>query len=186
MSIKSDIATSIIRAYPDDYPEKCFQFWYAAGKPSLNRKLCQQLPKVDGRTPNIRTIMDWARNYNWKGRAEDLDVKALQLSDQNLLSRKVKMLDEIAKDAEKIQKKALDYLMTEGFDSAASAVQAAFKSFETRMSTAGLSEAILNMSKLSKDELLRKIRDMAEREEGVEVIETAEFEPTEDEKENGE
>lgn len=152
--------------YPSTYPEECFQAWYAAGHPNITKGNYEKIiPFHNGGRPAHQTIRSWANVYQWREKAEELDKKALIIVEQDLIDQKVAVLKKQFEEAQKLKARALGFLTDSemGFDSSASAVQAYFKAAEQERNSIGLAEALAELSKLTKQQLNKKLEDLLSR-----------------------
>jgi hypothetical protein len=164
--------------YPDGYKNECFTAWYAAGHPSLTVDNIEKIiPKHNGHRPTDITIREWAHDFQWREQANEMDKKALAIVQEDLIAKKVEVLRQQFEDAQKLKKVALDFLVTpKGFDSSASAVQAYFKAAEQERNSIGLAEALAELSKLTKQQLNKRLEDLLSRvnAEDAEIVEITE------------
>lgn len=143
--------------YTDTYREKCFQAWYAAGRSTRATDVLEVIPVDElGRKPNKNVIYKWM-NETWNLRADELDAKAVQLADDSLIIQKAEMLKAQAIRGETLQKKGIEYIETEGFDSAASAVQAVIRGAELERVSRGVGDLLVRMAKMSEGDLKEEI-----------------------------
>lgn len=149
--------------YGTDYKEKCFSIWYASGRKDLT-EIRDTFPKDEkGRIPGMKQLWKWRREDGWDARADDLDTKALTIVENDLVQRKVEMLRRQAEVGFELQRRAMDYLQTEGFDSSASAVQAIKVGAEMERSSRGIDDLIVRMSKMDDAELVEEIMSQITR-----------------------
>ena len=121
------------------------------------------IPDFDGQKPSTIQIRRWMIDGMWDEWADDMDSKAMVLSNQGLINKKAKLLMQQQKDAEKIAKMSLDYLVEEGFDSSSAAVNAYFRATEEQRKMEGFSDLLEKMEKFSNDDVERLIIDMLNR-----------------------
>ena len=173
-------------AYSNEYKEKCFVEWYSNRRPVSAAKTRELIPNDEkGRKPNYPMLYRWMKELGWNERADELDAKAMVLVDEVLVNQKADMLKRQALDAFKIANKAREHIITEGFDTAASAVNAYFKATEEERTTRGLGDFIVKVSKMSNEELQKKITDLANRASGdLENVLDLDAEDIDDKKEN--
>ena len=154
-------------AYSNEYKEKCFVAWYSNKRPVSTAKTREIIPDDEkGRKPNYPMLARWIKELGWNERADELDAKAMVLVDEVLVNQKADMLKRQALDAFEIANKAREHIITEGFDTAASAVNAYFKATEEERTTRGLGDFIVKVSRMSNEELQKRITDMANRASG--------------------
>lgn len=163
--------------YTSQYKEECFRAWYAADRPTRADELEEILPEDKyKRKPNLEVLRRWRNGDNveesWDVRADKLDLKARAIADDKAINSKVKMLEEQAARAKKIQNQGAEYLDAEGFDSSSSAVQAIIRGAQLERESRGLSTTILKLAQLGDDDLLSETQKLVERllESGESVI----------------
>lgn len=163
--------------FTEEYKEICFQVWYSSGRPPTLRIRDYLPPDSNGRKPSISTFDNWKEFGMWNIRADEIDAKAIQLSDEYLIQQKVEMLRRHADQAKSLSDKARDFLITDGFDSSASAVNAYFRGTEEERKARGISDLIEKLSKMTDPELQDKILDMLRRgSENNQIIDSASIE----------
>jgi hypothetical protein len=167
--------TELAYSYSDDYKEKCFQTWYASGRPTSAARTLDILPEDEfGRKP-VRSLVEvWRKDLMWDARADDLDSKAIAIAEDALIMQKAEMLKRQAERAGKLAEKAFDELVTEGFDSSAAAVNAYFRATEEERMTRGISDMIVKMSKMNDADLADTVLDLLRRaNENDQIIDSA-------------
>lgn len=167
--------TELSYAYSDDYKEKCFQAWYASGRPTSLARTLDIIPEDEfGRKP-VRSLIDaWQKDMMWGARADDLDSKAIAIAEDALIMQKADMLKRQAENAGKLAAKAFDELISEGFDSSSAAVNAYFRATEEERMTRGISDMIVKMSKMNDPQLADTIIEMLRRaNENDQIIDSA-------------
>ncbi len=163
--------------------------WYAEkARPSAPSKIYQLIPEDDnGRKPNYRMIQKWVAELDWHQRADEMDAKAMVIVEDTLVNQKAEMLKRQAIDAFILAGKAREFLLSGTPDSYAAAVNLYFKSTEEERTTRGLGDFIVKVSKMTNEEIQKKITDYSNRAsnsgqlDGVLVIDA---EDIEDKKEN--
>ena len=148
--------------WTDEYKEKCFEVWYLNGRPKQSVRLKEMIqditgPDEYGRIPSHHQINVWLGDGVWDMRADELDAKAIQIADDGLINQKAEILKRHQAQALKIQMKALEYLEQEGFDTAASAVNAYFKSTEEERKTQGFSDLLEKLESMSNNQVRDEI-----------------------------
>jgi hypothetical protein len=102
-----------------------------------------------------------------------MDAKAMILVDDALVNKKAEMLRRHQKDAETLAEKALSYLKTDGFDSSSAAVQAYFRATEEQRKTAGFSDLLEKLDKMSnndvENEIISKFNRIKENDQIIEL-----------------
>jgi hypothetical protein len=149
--------------YPQTYIKKCFNSWYLGGRPNFPARVKEIIPEFEGRKPSTAQVHRWMVDGMWDAWADELDAKAMVLADDALVNKKAKMLIKHQEDAVKMAQKALDYLMVDGFDSSSAAVQAYFKSTEEQRKTAGFSDLLEKLDKMTNNEVEREIIEKLNR-----------------------
>ena len=170
-------------AYTEDYKNKCFIEWYTNKRPASPAKTREIIPVDEkGRKPNYPMISRWMKELEWNEKADEMDAKAMILVEDILVNQKADMLKRQAIDAFALANAAREYLLTDGFDSSASAVNAYFKATEEERVTRGIGEFIKKVSAMSNSDLEQEIIRLTRRaEDSGQVILDAEIE---DKKEN--
>lgn len=160
--------------YDQDYIKKCFNSWYLSGRPKTPVAIRRILPAhPSGRLPTNSTLNGWIIKGAWDMWADELDAKAYNLADEDLVNRKAQMLREHSENASKVAKKSLEYLMVEGFDSASSAVQAFFKAQEEQRKTEGFADLVERLDKMTNNQVEQEIIGLLNRaSENDQVIDT--------------
>lgn len=154
------------KVYTENYQELCFQAWYSAGRPKKVSDALEVIPAdVDDRKPGPTMVEKWL-NETWMLRADELDAKAVQLADNNLIAQKAEMLKAQAERGRELQEKGIEYIRTSGYDSAASAVQGVIRGAELERTSRGIGELIVKMSKMSegdlKEEIMRRLQILSD------------------------
>lgn len=170
-------------SYDEQYVEQMFVFWYNSGRMKAVQLI--ELPECPkdkfGRIPVRRVVEAWVNERGWRERADILDAMAETKINDELVALKVSMLRKQAAQAAEVRQRAFDYLVNEPFDSSASAVSAFFKSAELERITLGISKTIERLSQMDDDEVLQKVRELAER-AGSTILDADEV-PTEEDAE---
>jgi hypothetical protein len=168
--------------YDEQYISEMFTFWYNSGRiapPSLIK--LENCPKDQfGRIPVRRVIEAWIRERGWRERADVLDAKAETKIDDDLVALKVSKLRKQAAQASEVREMAFDYILENGFDSAASAISGFFKASELERLTIGLSKTIERLAQMDDDEVLQTVKELAERAGATNIIDVAEVPEEED------
>lgn len=150
--------------YTPHYQEQCFQAWYLAGRPSSARQIQESLPDDEyGRKPSLITLALWRDELGWDIRADDLDVKANAVVENDLINSRVLMLKEQASRARELQTMGLNYLREDGFDSSSSAVAAIIKGADLERVSKGLSESITKMLQMDDTQLTSEVQKLLDR-----------------------
>jgi len=99
----------------------------------------------------------------WLFRADELDAQVNQAADISLVNQKIEMLKRHQAQAAKVESKALDYLLQEGFDSSASAVHALFRGAEEERKTAGFSDLLEKLESMTNNQVRDQIINLIQR-----------------------
>lgn len=175
------------KIFPQTYIKKCFDVWYLSGRPSFPLRVKEIIPEYDGQKPSTSVIKRWMIDGMWDEWADEMDAKAMVLSNDALIHKKAKMLIRHQEDAVKLATKALDHLMVDGFDSSSAAVQAYFKSTEEQRKIEGFSDLLEKLDKLNNNEVERLIIDMLNRaSDNDQIIDSQEVSELLEENKNGE
>lgn len=151
-------------SFSDSYKKQCFDAWYLAGRPSEISRIRSMLPPNEyGDVPSLSALNRWRSEMAWEMYADDLDSRAIQISDNNLIATKVAMLKQHQEDAATIAKKALETIKSDGFDSSASAVTAYFRATEEQRKTAGFSDLLERLDKMTNNDVEAEIRALLSR-----------------------
>lgn len=138
-----------------------------------------------GRKPNYPMISKWLKDLEWHERADELDARAMILVDEALVNQKAEMLKRQAMDAFAIANKAREFILDEGFDTAASAVNAYFKATEEERITRGMGDFIAKLSKMNDNEIQNEIIKLTNRAaDSGQIVLDAELEEVEDDTES--
>lgn len=153
--------------YSDMYVEKVFYVWYSHGRPSrLPSDFPSLIPEDEhGRKPKIPLISKWKTERNWDLRADELDAKAMQIADDEVIKAKAEMLKRQAQIGLELQNKGMEHLRDDGFDTSASAVNAVVRGVDIERSSRGISEFLISMSKMTDADLKAELARLAGREE---------------------
>lgn len=157
------MSRSLAIIYSPGYQEACFQAFYAAGRPSKATDIRSILPEENGTKPSTETIRKWRDALNWDIRADELDLKVAEQSDDLLVAQKVAMLQRQATVAQEIQELGYQHLIRKGFDTAASAVSAIIKGAELERTSRGIGAMIDKLAKMSDADVVKTIKELASR-----------------------
>lgn len=169
--------------YTLHYKEDCFSAWYAAGRPDKFPDILRAIPKDEhGRKPVTLVLRGWRDKYFWDVRADDLDAKASNIIEDELVSGRVMMLKEQASRGRELQVKGLDFIRIKGFDTSASAISAVFKGADLERISRGLSQRLVRLANIDDDKLLLEIaKAMEEAVDSGEILDMEEVEDTDGE-----
>jgi hypothetical protein len=161
--------------YDQNYIRQCFDAWYLSGRPTAPRDIKSVIPVFEptGKKPSPAQIRRWVVEGAWDVWADELDAKAMILLDDGLVNKKAEMLKRHQKDAEVLAKKALEHLRVDGFDSSSAAVSAYFKATEEQRKTAGFSDLLERLDKMTNNdvekEIISKLNRIKENDQIIEI-----------------
>lgn len=162
------------KIYDQNYIKMCFDAWYLNGRPNLPKAIKQVIPAYEptGGRPSTAQLRRWMIDGMWDAWADELDAKAMVLVDDSLINKKAEMLRKHQADAVSLAQKAKDYILSEGFDSSSAAVQAYFRSTEEQRKTAGFSDLLERLDKMTDNDVERAIIEKFNRiKENDQIIE---------------
>jgi|GEM_PF-1549882 len=161
------MSNKITLAYSDIYIEKIFYVWYSHGRPSrLPSDFTDFIPEDENnRKPKLSLISKWKSERSWDLRADELDAKAMQIADDEVIMQKAQMLKRQAEIGLELQELGMKALRTDDFDSSASAVNAVVKGVEIERSSRGISEFLMKLSKMSDADIKDELAKLALRED---------------------
>jgi len=143
--------------YTEDYKRIVFQVWYANGRPNIP-DLLKLIPKdTNNRLPSNQVIKLWRRDDGWENQADELDTKAIVLSDEFLIRQKSEMLQRQAEIGFELQMNGMKHLKEFGFDSASAAVNAVVRGAELERTSRGIGEMAVKMAKMTDEQLQNEI-----------------------------
>ena len=172
------------KVYTDEYRRKCFDAWYLNNKPSaeVTHELIPEY--APNKKPGLELLRSWIRE-EWVFHAQELDVEIQRKADEEVIKKRVKILERHQEQSVKMQTKAMEHLMAEGFDSSASAVQALFRGMEEERKTAGFSDLLEKLETMTnnqvRDTIINLINRATENNQIVEGAEVPELESGEEE-----
>ncbi len=161
--------SKVVLTYSDVYIEKVFYVWYSHGRPSrFPSDFTTLIPEDEhNRKPKIALILKWRNERNWDLRADELDARAMQIVDDEVVLQKAKMLRRQAEIGFELQEKGMQALREEGFDTSASAVNAVVRGVEIERSSRGISEFLMKLSKMSDADIKEELARLAIREDSI-------------------
>jgi hypothetical protein len=160
--------------YDQVYIRKCFDAWYLAGRPNTPAAIKTVIPTHEsGRIPSTATVNKWVVQGFWDVQADDLDAKAMQLADENVIQKKAEMLRVHQQQAYEVTLKALEHIRSEGFDSSSAAVKAFFDGMQEQRKVAGFSDLLEKLDKMTNNDVEKEIISLLNRaSDNDQVIET--------------
>lgn len=177
-----------VAAYTEDYKTECKHAWFSAGRPPRAKDFLECIPfDAHGRKPTINLLREWRRDLMWDAWADIMDTKSIALAEDELVAKKAEMLKRHAVRSVEWQDAAWEYIKENGFDSSSSAVQAFFRAVETERESLGIGEALLKMTKMGNDELVKEFMTLLYRgSENGQLDNAVDVEPLPEEKEDTE
>ena len=153
-----------IIAFSEQYKQDCFSAWFLNGRPKDVSKIKRILPEDgNGNKPSTNTLSKWVNEDGWILRADELDAKAIQLSDDDLIQRKASMLRKHYGDAVAIADKARDFILQQGFDGSNSAVKAYFDATAEQRAVNNMGDLFVKISKMTNEDIVKEIVDLVGR-----------------------
>lgn len=146
-----------LKSFSQDYRKKVFDTWYLNGRPDAKKLRTLVPPTDDGFTPSVVVLRKWPIDGMWDEWADELDAKVIQLSDNDLIHKKAEMLIKHQNDSMELAKKAKDFLMTSELDSSSAAVNLYFRATEEQRKTAGFSDLLEKLEKMTNNEVEQQI-----------------------------
>lgn len=172
---------SVFKAYTDDYKRIIFQVWYSKGRPNIPDLLALIPEDVNGRKPSRVMIRKWKDEEGWEMQADEMDAKAIVVSDDFLVRQKSEMLMRQANIGFVLQEIGLRALVSGGFDSSSSAVQAIRVGSELERTSMGIGEMLVKMAKMSDADLEQEIIKQIQRaSDAGQVVDAEEVEESTD------
>lgn len=172
---------SVFKAYTDDYKRIIFQVWYSNGRPNIPDLLSLIPEDVNGRKPSRVMIRKWKDEEGWEMQADEMDAKAIVVSDDFLVRQKSEMLMRQANIGFVLQEIGLRALVSGGFDSSSSAVQAIRVGSELERTSMGIGEMLVKMAKMSDADLEQEIIKQIQRaSDAGQVVDAEEVEESTD------
>lgn len=161
------------------YRETCFNIWVSQGAPDSLEKTQEIIPaNDDGEKPATSTLRTWF-DQDWKLRADNINSRALEIADEDLIQRKAEMLKEQAERGKKLQMMGIEYLEKENFDSSSSAVSAVVQGAKLERESRGIGDLLVRMSQMSdtdlKKEIINRLKEMQEDRENTVDAEVGEI-----------
>lgn len=169
---------SVFIPYTDDYKNKCFIVWYMAGRPTRITSIKELLPKDEnGRVPTLELIADWRHDMEWDLRADDLDSRAMEKVDNELVRRKAEMLKRQADMGKKMAERGMKSLESRAtIKSDMAAIVAVVRGAELERNSLGMSELIEKLAKMSDADIKAEILRLSARAGSEDVIDAEEVE----------
>lgn len=162
MSRKSVSRVGRARIWSLEYQRRCFDAWYLNDRPEQPIRIREIIPaNEEGKKPTTQAIRSWMTD--WYFLADELDLRVEEKANKSLVDKRVKILVRHQENSVKVQGKAMDYLMNEGFDSSASAVQALFRGMEEERKTEGFSDLLERLENMTNNQVRDQIINLINR-----------------------
>lgn len=167
--------------YGEDYIQQMFVFWYNSGRlPPAKLIDLPECPKDKfDRIPVRRIVEAWLNERGWREQADVLDARVMTQIEDDIVALKVAALRKQASQAAEVRQKAFEHIIEYPFDSSASAVSAFMKASEMERLTLGISKTIAKLAEMDDDEVLREVKELAERAGSTNIIDASEVEDAE-------
>lgn len=149
--------------FTDDYKEQCFNAWVLAGCPTAYELVGLLPDSPNGRRPTITTLTRWMKDEQWKLRAGEINAAALAKVNEALVNSKAELLKSQFENSVALAKKALETLLSAGFDSSNAAVQAYFRATAEARTVMGISELMQKVGQMTDEQLQNAIAENLER-----------------------
>lgn len=149
-----------LQPYSQAYIEKCFVAWYSAGCPT--KEMFNKILPVDeyGRIPHPDVVKKFMEMYDWRARADLLNVEVAKQIEQRAVEVRVEMLNRQAELGKELQQKGIDYLREHEFEKAGEALKAVISGAELEKASRGLPDSILQVAKMKDDDLLTTLNTL--------------------------
>lgn len=158
------MANALTKDYTDEYIDRCFQIWYGLNQPTNMDILLEKIPETpEGKKPYKTTLTKFMQDYGWRERADAMDAKAVAIVEDKLITQKAEMLKRQAETAFEVAEKAKAHILSEGFDTSASAVAALKWAGEEERTVRGISGMLIKISKMTPEELEQKAMKLLRR-----------------------
>lgn len=146
------------RVFSDSYLEEAFLLWYQSGRPNI-KAFMNTIPKDElGRIPNYNVILDFRRRRHWDERADELDVEVAKKIETLTVEAKVKMFERHAAIAKKMVEAGEKYFNEHpSMENVHAAIKAVVEGTKIERESRGIPDALLGISNLSDQKLLKTI-----------------------------
>lgn len=172
---------NVVTEFSDAYKIQCRAVWYEHGCPSPRKAEENKIfpPDEQGRVVGAAQLRHWIEDLQWYQWKDDMDASLSIRVEDELLARKIMLIKEQLNQVRIVRNTAYDEIVKNGFDTAAAAGNAFFKSLTEERSLLQIEKVIEDLSKSETSELQKQFRELAER-AGSTII-NAEEEEKEDE-----
>ena len=144
--------------------ERAFQTWFSSGQPPSWARIQELYPDLDnGKKPGIAYVRQAFEVYGWAARADELNTRAIQKVETDLVTARADMFRRQAAEALEIAQKARKKIMEDGFDSTNSAINAYFKANELERTSRGAAELLMKIYAMSETELVKRATGLLRR-----------------------
>ena len=152
--------------YSYEYRVSVFLIWIKNGKPG-RRELHKLIPDDEnGAKPHEQTLHKWIHDPEWLEAASKIDYAVAQKLEDGLITEKVKMMQELADVGKEEWKMGLEYLRTHQDEiTVTAAVRMIADGTKLEKESRGLSGLMEEISAMSDDKLLEKLRKSVEGKE---------------------
>lgn len=146
--------------FAKDYKLAMFQDWYNQGRPSVYKFFPYVVPDENGNKPSQITVGHWVHD-DFKERADFLDKQVTDEMNKRLIEIKIEMLNRHAELAVELQKRALKELEAMSKLTEAGSIRLLELGIKVEQGSRGIPEMLDKMRKLSDDDLLKQIQELA-------------------------
>lgn len=143
-----------------EYKWAMFQDWYNQGRPSVFKFYPYVNPDENGNKPTEVTVRHWIQE-DFRERAEFLDKQVTDEMNKRLIEIKIEMLNRHAEIAVELENKALESLRQIEKLSEAGSIRLLELGIKVEQGSRGIPEMLDKMRKLSDDDLLKQIQELA-------------------------
>lgn len=150
-----------IAKFSDHYREELFLLWYKEGKPSLT-VLRNIMPKSKtGHLPTVPVLQQWARDNDWRDRADKMDEEVRQELEAKAIAVKVEMLERHAGVGEELQEIGLDYIREHADEiKPSTAVRMIVEGIRIEEGSRGIGTAFKQAVEMSDEDLTTRVEDL--------------------------
>ena len=146
--------------FAQEYKWAMFQDWYNQGRPSVFKFYPYVVPDENGNKPTEVTVRNWIQE-DFRERADLLDKQVTDEMNKRLIEVKIEMLNRHAQIAVELENKALESLRQLEKLSEAGSIRLLELGIKVEQGSRGIPEMLDKMRKLSDDDLLKQIQELA-------------------------
>lgn len=146
--------------FTKEYKWAMFQDWYNQNRPTVYKFYPYVVPDENGNKPTEVTVRNWIHD-DFRERAEFLDKQVTEEMNKRLIEIKIEMLNRHAELAVEMENKALESLRQLDKLSEAGSIRLLELGIKIEQGSRGIPEMLEKMRKLSDDDLLKQIQELA-------------------------